>query len=59
MPVYDGPTCARMIKSTNNPSAASPIVAVCSHSSALDDSAGTLFDGILSKPIVSGAVRSS
>lgn len=41
-----------MIKSTVNPSSSSPIVAVCSQPAAVDDAAGTLFAGILCKPIV-------
>lgn len=42
-----------MIKSTVNPSSESPIVAVCSQKAAIDDATGTLFAGILCKPIVS------
>ena len=53
MAVVDGEKAARMIKSTVNPSANSPIVAVCSQPAAVDDAAGTLFAGILCKPIVS------
>jgi len=53
MPVVDGETAARMIKSTNNPSQHCPIVAVCSHASAIDQEVGTLFSGVLNKPIVS------
>jgi serine/threonine-protein kinase RIM15 len=41
-----------MIKSTVNPSAQAPIVAVCSHPAAIDDAAGTLFTATLSKPIM-------
>ncbi|GAA5992000.1 hypothetical protein JCM10908_000689 [Rhodotorula pacifica] len=52
MPVVDGEKAARMIKSTVNPSANSPIVAVCSQPAAVDDAAGTLFAGILCKPIM-------
>jgi hypothetical protein len=55
MAVVDGEKAARMIKSTVNPSANSPIVAVCSQPAAVDDAAGTLFAGILCKPIVSRA----
>lgn len=53
MPVVDGEKAARMIKSTVNPSSESPIVAVCSQKAAIDDATGTLFAGILCKPIVS------
>ncbi|GAA5857047.1 hypothetical protein JCM8547_007931 [Rhodosporidiobolus lusitaniae] len=52
MPVVDGEKAARMIKSTVNPSANAPIVAVCSHTAAIDDAAGTLFAATLSKPIM-------
>ncbi|GJN91534.1 hypothetical protein Rhopal_004557-T1 [Rhodotorula paludigena] len=52
MPVVDGEKAARMIKSTVNPSANAPLVAVCSQPAAVDDAAGTLFAGILSKPIM-------
>ncbi|GAA5951604.1 hypothetical protein JCM21900_000525 [Sporobolomyces salmonicolor] len=52
MPVVDGEKAARMIKSTINPSANAPIVAVCSHPAAVDDAAGTLFAATLSKPIM-------
>ncbi|GAA5925415.1 hypothetical protein JCM10213_008785 [Rhodosporidiobolus nylandii] len=52
MPVVDGEKAARMIKSTVNPSANAPIVAVCSHSAAVDDAVGTLFAATLSKPIM-------
>jgi serine/threonine-protein kinase RIM15 len=52
MPVVDGEKAARMIKSTVNPSANAPIVAVCSHAAAIDAAAGTLFAATLSKPIV-------
>jgi len=48
----DGEKAARMIKSTVNPSAQAPIVAVCSHPAAIDDAAGTLFTATLSKPIM-------
>ncbi|GAA5922084.1 uncharacterized protein JCM15063_003180 [Sporobolomyces koalae] len=52
MAVVDGEKAARMIKSTVNPSAQAPIVAVCSHPAAIDDAAGTLFTATLSKPIM-------
>ncbi|GAA5827005.1 hypothetical protein JCM11251_002203 [Rhodosporidiobolus azoricus] len=52
MPVVDGEKAARMIKSTVNPSTNAPIVAVCSHTTAMDDAAGTLFAATLSKPIM-------
>ncbi|GAA5891130.1 hypothetical protein JCM6882_006434 [Rhodosporidiobolus microsporus] len=52
MPVVDGEKAARMIKSTVNPSTNAPIVAVCSHTTAIDDAAGTLFAATLSKPIM-------
>lgn len=55
MAVVDGEKAARMIKSTVNPSANSPIIAVCSQPAAIDDAAGTLFAGILCKPIVSSS----
>lgn len=41
-----------MIKSTKNPSSACPIVAVCSYGTNIDDEVGTLFSGVLPKPIV-------
>lgn len=53
MPVVDGETAARMIKSTNNPSQHCPIIAVCSHAGGIDQEVGTLFSGVLNKPIVS------
>ncbi|SGY33607.1 BQ5605_C002g01515 [Microbotryum silenes-dioicae] len=52
MPVVDGETAARMIKSTNNPSQNTPTIAVCSHAGAVDNQAGTLFSGVLPKPIL-------
>jgi hypothetical protein len=59
MPVVDGETAARMIKSTNNLSSSCPIIAVCSHTSAVDAEIGTLFSGTLAKPIVRSPVPSS
>ncbi|GAA6036568.1 hypothetical protein JCM8097_001229 [Rhodosporidiobolus ruineniae] len=52
MPIVDGEKAARMIKSTVNPSAEAPIVAVCSHTTNMDEAAGTLFAATLSKPIM-------
>ncbi|GAA6061906.1 hypothetical protein JCM10212_000531 [Sporobolomyces blumeae] len=52
LPVVNGETAARMIKSTVNPSANAPIVAVCSHVTSLADVEGTLFAATLSKPIM-------
>lgn len=40
-----------MIKSTNNPSSNCHIIAVCSYSIAIDDEVGTLFAGVLSRPV--------
>lgn len=52
MPVVDGEKAARMIKSTTNPSQHCPIVAVCSYTAGIDDEVGTLFSGILQKPVL-------
>lgn len=41
-----------MIKSTKNPSSSCPIVAVCSYGTNIDDEVGTLFSGVLPKPVV-------
>lgn len=45
-----------MIKSTKNPSSSCPIVAVCSYGTNIDDEVGTLFSGVLAKPIVKDQV---
>ncbi|KAK4700084.1 serine/threonine-protein kinase RIM15, partial [Phenoliferia sp. Uapishka_3] len=56
MPVVDGDKAARMIKSTKNPSSSCPIIAVCSYGTGIDDELGTLFSGVLPKPILKAQV---
>ncbi|KAM0755998.1 kinase-like protein [Meredithblackwellia eburnea MCA 4105] len=56
MPVVDGDKAARMIKSTKNPSSECPIIAVCSYGTGIDDELGTLFSGVLPKPILKANV---
>jgi len=51
MDIVDGEKAARMIKSTSNPSQDSPIIAVCSFGTGIDDEVGTLFSGTLPKPV--------
>ncbi|KAM0793596.1 hypothetical protein ACM66B_001029 [Microbotryomycetes sp. NB124-2] len=51
LPTISGESMARMIKSTKGPSQHAKIVAMCSHSSAIDASR-SLFDGILPKPVL-------
>lgn len=50
MPIIEGQDAARMIKSTQNPNASTPIVAVTSFESYLSEQ-GTLFSALLAKPV--------
>lgn len=51
MPLIEGQDAARMIKSTQNPNALTPIVAVTSFESYYVSEQGTLFAALLTKPV--------
>ncbi|KAI0068805.1 hypothetical protein BV25DRAFT_1791490 [Artomyces pyxidatus] len=51
MPVVDGESAARYIKSTNNRNTSTPIIAVSAYSGADNDDASALFAASLSKPL--------
>lgn len=48
-----------MIKSTKNPSSSCPIIAVCSYGTGIDDELGTLFSGVLPKPVSTASIALS
>lgn len=51
MPVVDGESAARYIKSTNNKNTSTPIIAVSAYSGTDNNDASNLFAASLSKPL--------
>lgn len=51
MPIVDGESAARYIKSTNNKNSSTPIIAVSAYSGTDNNEASNLFAASLSKPL--------
>lgn len=57
LPIVNGQDVARMIKSTRNANSATPILALATGQSGFLDAKGSVFDGIVGKPVDSTELR--